>query len=504
MTLDVGDDAVLTDFFDNAYVYDNLKNKFARANAKATVTNPQAGMVVFDTTEQKLWGYTGSTWIDLTSSSAVDITVTAGENLAIRDCVYVELTGALGTAGRAYKADADIAAKSSSGWTFGFATAAITSGNTGVIRIGGILSGFAGKTAGAIQYVSATGGELTESAPANSKIMGIALTSSTVLVDIRGPNDAVMPYGYNQGYFLGGDTSGVGGYVVTTDKITYSSDSTAACTSADLSAVRAYTSMGGISKVNSHGYIGGGWTLAAVDIADKVTYSTDGTAACTSADLSVARHVLAGVSEGTSKGYFAGGNTGAIVATADKTTFSSDVTAACTTADLSLARVKMAGISEGSSKGYIGGGQTKLGALNNSTISDKITFSSDSTAACTSADLTLARRQHTGCSGNSSKGYFAGGDTGAGPPVKVAIAEKITYSIDSLAACASADLSTIRHLLSGTSEKNSKGYFGGGDSGTIITTVDKIILSADTTAACTSANLSQARRSLTAMSGNSV
>jgi hypothetical protein len=83
-----------------------------------------------------------------------------------------------------------------------------------------------------------------------------------------------------------------------------------------------------------------------LNTADKLTYSTDTTAAQTTANLSQARNYLAGISEGT-KGYFAGGNTGAIVATADKLTYSTDTTAAQTSANLSQARNLLAGIDGG-------------------------------------------------------------------------------------------------------------------------------------------------------------
>ena len=430
------------------------------------------------------------TWAVI-DTSTVNITVTAGENISIRDVVYVELSGALGTAGRAYQADADIAAKSSSAWIIGFAVAAINSAATGLVRIAGIMTGFTGLTAGAVQYVSATAGAITETAPANSKIVGVALSTTTVLVDTRGPNDAVSAYGYNYGYFAGGWSGAV---VVTADKLTYSSDTTAACTSADLSQAR--YALAGIGYKDTKGYFGGGGTCAIVITADKITYSTDATAACTSADLSEARRYLAGISQGTTHGYFAGGYSDASTGTADKTTFSSDSTAACTSANLSQVRWGLAGVSEGSSKGYFAGGNT--GAI--VATADKVTYSSDSTAACTSADLSVVKIYHTGVSGETTKGYFAGGDTGA----KVATTDKITYSSDSTAACTSANLSVAKAQVAGASEGSSKGYVAGGDTGAIVATADKVTYSSDSTAACTSANLSQIRRDLSGISGNSV
>lgn len=53
---------------------------------------------------------------------------------------------------------------------------------------------------------------------------------------------------------------------------------------------------------------------------------------------------------GGSKGYFAGGDNGAFVSTADKLTYSTDTTSAQTTANLSQARSSLAGVSEGLTK----------------------------------------------------------------------------------------------------------------------------------------------------------
>ena len=80
-----------------------------------------------------------------------------------------------------------------------------------------------------------------------------------------------------------------------------------------------------------------------------MTYSNDTTAAQTSANLSQGRHFLAGVSEGLTKGYFAGGFTGGASgqqATADKITYSNDTTSAVTTANITTGRIYAAGSSQ--------------------------------------------------------------------------------------------------------------------------------------------------------------
>ena len=83
------------------------------------------------------------------------------------------------------------------------------------------------------------------------------------------------------GYFSGG----LPGPVTTMDKVTYSSDTTAAVPGANLVAARyAHASTGN----TTHGYHGGGGPGSApISTVDKTTYSSDTTAALPSAQLTV-------------------------------------------------------------------------------------------------------------------------------------------------------------------------------------------------------------------------
>ena len=116
------------------------------------------------------------------STATLDVTVTAGEAISALDVVYVSQGDGGKTTGRAYQADADQTYSSSLAITVGLAPAAIASGETGSIRLGGALGGYTGLTAGATQYVSATAGELTESAPSNVKIVGQATSTTEVMM----------------------------------------------------------------------------------------------------------------------------------------------------------------------------------------------------------------------------------------------------------------------------------------------------------------------------------
>ena len=307
----------------------------------------------------------------------------------------------------------------------------------------------------------------------------------------------IQSYG-NAGYFAGGGAAT--GFVSTADKLVYSIDTTTAQTTANLSQARGY--LAGCSGEGTKGYFAGGSSdgTNGLTTADKLLYITAVTTVQTTANLSQARSYLAGVSEKTTKGYFAGGMSNGAngLTTADKLTYSTDTTIAQTTADLSQARLGLAGCSGNSTKGYFAGGYTILGGIS-FTTADKLTYSNDVTAAQTSANLSQTRNSLAGISEGSTKGYFAGGDGGPG---YVTTADKLTYSTDTTAAQTTANLSQARFGLAGVSEGSTKGYFVGGINQVYFgTTADKLTYSTDTTIAQTSANLSQARYLLAGVDG---
>jgi hypothetical protein len=94
----------------------------------------------------------------------------------------------------------------------------------------------------------------------------------------------------------------------------------------------------------------------------------------------------------------------------------------------------------------------------------------------------------------SNTGYFGGG----GFPL-VSTMNKVTYSSDTTAAVPGANLSVARYSLAATGNSTA-GYFGGGSPGPF-STMDKLTYSTDTTAAAPSgANLSASRNNLAASS----
>ena len=112
----------------------------------------------------------------------LDVPGTAGETLTANSVVYLsEGSGSL-TAGRWYKVDSDNTYSSVTARAVGIAPAAITSGSSGSIRVGGQVTGLAGLTIGTIYYASSTSGALTGTRPANARRIGVADSATTLVL----------------------------------------------------------------------------------------------------------------------------------------------------------------------------------------------------------------------------------------------------------------------------------------------------------------------------------
>ena len=121
------------------------------------------------------------------------ITGTAGENLTMGNSVYLS-DGTVGTAGRWYKTDSDVAASSTLAKYVGFVPADIASGAVGSIQIQGKVTGLSGLTVGATHYAAATAGAITASAPANAKPVGVADSTTTLIIPALPPEaSATVP-----------------------------------------------------------------------------------------------------------------------------------------------------------------------------------------------------------------------------------------------------------------------------------------------------------------------
>lgn len=232
---------------------------------------------------------------------------------------------------------------------------------------------------------------------------------------------------------------------------------------------------------------------ATVATADKIDMSTYADTAITTANLTTVRGEVTGVSNPSTAGYIGGGTTavsliGNCVTTTDKLTFSNDTTAAATTANLSLARAQAGPISQRTTKAYYGGGISGTTSASCRVVTtDVLTFSGDSTSAVTTANLSQGRNVDAGLTGEGTKGYWCGGATGpTSGTVLVKTGDKIIFSGDSTSAVTTANLSTARNASVCGSDGSTKGYYLGGSTGTSVNTIDKLTFSTDTIAALTS------------------
>ena len=306
------------------------------------------------------------------------------------------------------------------------------------------------------------------------------------------------------GYFGGGISPGL---LATIEKTTYSTDTTALIP-ATLSSTRQGPGATGSSAA---GYFGGGFTISTID---KLTYSTDTTAATPSANLSTNRGYLAATSSSTA-GYFGGGTIPGATAIVDKVNYSSDTLSLIPGAGLTIARQNLAATGS-SDAGYFGGGASTNAASPFYSTTDKISYSTDTTAASPGAALSNARYgvaassaqanslpitsivpQTTTLASFTSAAYFAGGGSPGSP--NYAFVDKIPYSNDTRTTLpSSGSLSLARYGLTATGSSTA-GYFGGGKSGVYpYSIMDKTTYSTDTTALLPGAALSAARYGLTA------
>ena len=131
------------------------------------------------------------------ASVNLDITGTAGEAIAAGEVCYISATGdASGTAGLWYLADADNDYSSTTAVEIGIAVSAIAINTSGTIRVAGEATTATSVVVGTKYYVSATAGAITSSAPTNSRLVGIAPTTSSLILNA---NTLTLPVVVAQG-----------------------------------------------------------------------------------------------------------------------------------------------------------------------------------------------------------------------------------------------------------------------------------------------------------------
>ena len=303
------------------------------------------------------------------------------------------------------------------------------------------------------------------------------------------PESVPAPQSPNTGYYGGGQGAGT-----LVDKTDFTNDTTAAVPGASFTAGSPASRSSRLATGNSTaGYFGGGTSPGdGTTVMEKITYSSDTPSAVSSANLSTRRYGGGAVGN-NDFGYFGGGQSGGTnLSTMDKLTYSTETTAELPSAPLSIVRYRI-GATGNSTVGYFAGGTPG----NRSTI-DKLTYATDTLAANPSGGSLTVGRNGVAAVGDSDKGYFAGGGIRS-------MVDKLTYSNDTCAQVPGADMSVARMVAAGASNSSAGYIGGGSapSHGGTTTMMDKLDFSSDTTEAVPGAGLSAARGSLSATSARS-
>jgi len=306
------------------------------------------------------------------------------------------------------------------------------------------------------------------------------IDSSLVLNLDAGDRLSFLRYGGDKGFTCGGN-----GAQQRVDKTLYSTDTTSSL--GDILPNTHNYGPSGLSDGGTKGFVAGQRGSPSV-LTSKLTYSTETAASATTANLSYARGNAGRISNYSTLGFVCGGyDNAANSAITDRITYSTEVCAAVTVANLSPAmQIGSSCISSPTAGGYLMGGNSNA-YLN---IIQKMNWSTQlfTTIAAT---VSSARFFGAGISSMTSKGYVLGGDTGA----VVATSDLFNFITDTCAVQSSANLSQARSGIGNISEASSKGYAIGGYSSANTTTADKITFANDTTTAQTTGNASVAKYS---------
>jgi len=192
------------------------------------------------------------------------------------------------------------------------------------------------------------------------------------------------------------------------------------------------------------------------------------------------KNFVDGAAETPDTGYVGGGTPSSIV---DKISFSSDTTARIPGGNLSAARYRLAACSSFTA-GYFGGGEPGP----KSTV-DKLTYSSDTTAYTPSANINTPIASHAAIgNGTLGFGYFAGGTPSTRSQVY-----KITFSNDTNINLESGCQLTESKYGLGAVSSPTNAYFAGGHVSNYATSVDKIEYASNTVERIPGANLDTSR-----------
>ena len=222
----------------------------------------------------------------------LDIEGTVGEAVTAGQVCYLS-TGAEAiplTAGLWYLTDADFAPTSTTCQSVGVAVSAIAINTAGTIRLAGTATTASAVVIGSTYYVSATAGAITATAPALSRTVGVALTTSTLL--LAATTAVVTPAGsntqvqFNDAGVLGGDAGFT--YIKATDAVAIAGATTVGGT---LGVTGVTTLTGGLNTPLVPAQ--GGTGLSSYAVGDLV-YASGSTTLAKLADVAVGQVLVSG------------------------------------------------------------------------------------------------------------------------------------------------------------------------------------------------------------------
>jgi len=288
------------------------------------------------------------------------------------------------------------------------------------------------------------------------------------------------------GYFAGGNYT----MLSSVDRMDYSNDTATAVAKGPLSSARGYNSgvssrdIGGSLSTTSkparkrfsdgatetpagtaapgHAYFaGGGPSPSGKTIVDRLDFSNDSAAMAPKGSLSQSRKQLTAVGSPSYAymmgGYDANASPGYELSYIDRIDYASD-TSTATPKGLLAEGTYYAGATGTASYGYNGGGRASSGVI--SCTVQRIDYSNDTATASPKGYLTIRRRNFAGCVGNTSYGYWSGGENNAS--TFISTTERVDFSNDTAAAVVKGPVDgPVRGASDGTGNAN-YGYYAGG------------------------------------------
>ena len=282
-------------------------------------------------------------------------------------------------------------------------------------------------------------------------------------------------------WLAGGFNYAIGGNQSSVDRITFATDTATSSARGPLSAA---TASPAAASNTTYGWWGGGGYGLNMSRVQRITFATDTATASVRGPLSSGRSGCSAAGN-TTDGWF-GGVTPGPLSTVDRITYATDTATASVRGPLSSGRGAL--IAAGNTTdGWFGGGSIGAPPAPQSTV-DRITYATDTATASVRGPLSSVRSSF-GATGNTTDGWFGGGNTSTGGQNPVSRVDRITYATDTVTASVRGPLSLARFAVQAAGN-TTNGWWGGGY---YFSTVDRVTYATDTATASARGPLSVVR-----------